>query len=151
MMGRFKTPAPAPPTTPYSRTPLRQPAITPRSIHSRKTAVSHVSTLSLVAAFDELCRNGAVLQEDSEKHFVSHVKAAGEWRKKFKLAEAEKTRLTTLLIQKDKELAGKDYQLKQARSFVEDEVKSQYKSFEIKTSRYCSFNFRLQLSTLLIL
>ena len=130
-MGRFKTPAPAPPTTPYSRTPLRQPSITPRGISNRNgrgisSAVSQVSTLSLVAAFDELCRNGAVLQEDSEKHFVSHVRAAGEWRKKFKLAEAEKTRLTTLLIQKDKELAGKDYQLRQARSFVEDEVRSQY-------------------------
>ena len=83
-MGRFKTPAPAPPTTPYSRTPLRQPAITPRGINNRNgrgisSVVSQVSTLSLVAAFDELCRNGTVLQEDSEKHFVSHVRAAGEW------------------------------------------------------------------------
>ena len=93
-MGRFKTPAPAPPTTPYSRTPMRQPTVTPRGLSSRNgrgisTAVSQVSTLSLVAAFDELCRNGSVLQEGSEKHFVSHVKASGDWRKKYKLAESE--------------------------------------------------------------
>ena len=128
-MGRFKTPAPAPPTTPYSRTPMRQPAITPRGTSNRhargiSNAVNHVSTLSLVASFDELCRNGSVLQEHSEKQFVSHIQSAGEWRKKCKLAEAEKTRLSTLLFQKDKELSGKDYQIRQARTFVEDEVGS---------------------------
>ena len=129
-MGRFKTPAPAPPTTPYSRTPMRQPAITPRGQSSRSargvsTSVSQVSSLSLAAAFDELCRNGTVLYEDSDKHLLSHVRASGDWRKKFKLAEAETKRLTTVLMQKDKELAGKDYQLRQARTFVEDEVSSQ--------------------------
>ena len=109
---------------------MRQPAITPRGLSSRSargvsTAVSQVSTLSLAAAFDELCRNGTVLYEDSDKHLLSHVRASGDWRKKFKLAEAETKRLTTVLMQKDKELAGKDYQLRQARTFVEDEVSIQ--------------------------
>ena len=139
-MGRFKTPAPAPPTTPYSRTPMRQPAITPRGLSSRNgrglsTAVSQVSTLSLVAAFDELCRNGTVLNEHSEKHMLSHIRASGDWRKRFKLAETEKSRLTTLLIQKDKELAGKDYQLRQARSFVEDEVLRQSRHYDFKWAK----------------
>ena len=127
-MGRFKTPAPAPPTTPYSRTPLRQPTATPRSISSRhargvSTAVTQVSGLSLVAAFDDLCRNGSVLHEHSEKQFITHIRAAAEWRKKCKLAEDEKNRLSTLLFQKDKELSGKDYQIRQARTFVEEEVR----------------------------
>jgi len=103
--------------------------MTPRGISNRHTrgvsnTVSQVSTLSLVASFDELCRNGSVLHEHSEKQFVSHIQAAAEWRKKCKLAEAEKTRLSTLLFQKDKELSGKDYQIRQARTFVEDEVGS---------------------------
>ena len=101
--------------------------MTPRGISSRNgrvvsNAVIQVSTLSLVAAFDELCRNGSVLQEHSETQFISHIRAAAEWRKKCKLSEAEKGRLNTLLIEKDKELAGKDYQIRQARKFVEEEV-----------------------------
>ena len=126
-MGRFKTPAPAPPTTPYSRTPLRQPTATPRGISSRNgrvgsNPVTQVSALSLVAAFDELCRNGGVVQEHSEKHFVSHIRASAGWRKKCKIAEAEQARLATMLREKDRELAGKDYQIRQARTFVEEEV-----------------------------
>ena len=106
---------------------MRQPAITPRGSSTRNTrgvsnAVSQVSALSLVASFDELCRNGSVLQEHSENQFISHIRAAAEWRKRCKSSEAERGRLTTLLIEKDKELAGKDYQIRQARKFVEDEV-----------------------------
>ena len=106
---------------------MRQPVMTPRGGSHRggrviSNAVSQVNTLSLVAAFDELCRNGSVLQEHSETQFVSHIRSAVECRKRLKSSEAERGRLTTLLIEKDKELAGKDYQIRQARKFVEEEV-----------------------------
>ena len=128
-MGRFKTPAPAPPTTPYSRTPMRQPTTTPRATPVRSTrvpstTVNQASSLSLLAAFDELCRNGSVLQEHSDKQLISHIQASGEWRKKYKSAEAEEKRLNAIIFQKDKELAGKDYQIRQARKYVEEEVKT---------------------------
>ena len=136
-MGRFKTPAPAPPTTPYSRTPMRQPTTTPRATSVRSTrvpstTVNQASSLSLLAAFDELCRNGSVLQEHSDKQLISHIQASGEWRKKYKSAEAEEKRLNSIIFQKDRELAGKDYQIRQARTFVEEEVKTMFCAVPIK-------------------
>ena len=120
-MGRFKTPAPAPPTTPYTKTPLRSQSKTPKA-SNRNGGVSKINTLSLVAAFDDLVRNGNVFLEGSEDKCLLHVHAASDWRKRCKLVEAERLRLSTLLSEKDKELAGKDYQIRQARKFVEDEV-----------------------------
>ena len=127
-MGRFKTPAPAPPTTPYSRTPMRQPTTTPRATSVRSTrvpstTVNQASSLSLLAAFDELCRNGSVLQEHSDKQLISHIQASGEWRKKYKSAEAEEKRLNSIIFQKDRELTAFEQRIRQARKFVEEEVK----------------------------
>ena len=101
--------------------------MTPRGSSNRNgrvvsNAMSQVSTLSLVAAFDDLCRNGNVLQEHSDTQFISHIRAAAEWRKRCKSSEAERARLSTLLIEKEKEVSGKDYQIRQARKFVEEEV-----------------------------
>ena len=126
-MERFKTPAPAPPTTPYTRTPLRAQSKTPKASHRNGGGVSNINTLSLVAAFDDLVRNGNVFLEGSEDKCLVHVRAASEWRKKCKLAEAERLRISNLLIEKDKELTGKDYQIRQARTFVEEEVNMEAK------------------------
>ena len=130
-MGRFKTPAPAPPTTPYTRTPLRAQSKTPKASHRNGGGVSNINTLSLVAAFDDLVRNGNVFLEGSEDKCLVHVRAASDWRKRCKLAEAEQLRISNLLIEKDKELTGKDYQIRQARTFVEDEVNIDAKIYVI--------------------
>ena len=144
-MGRFKTPAPAPPTTPYSRTPMRQPTTTPRATSVRSTrvpsnTVNQTSSLSLLAAFDELCRNGSVLQEHSDKQLISHIQASGEWRKKYKSAEAEEKRLNSIIFQKDRELTAFEQRIRQARKFVEEEVKTMPCTVSVKYIEIVSGN-----------
>jgi hypothetical protein len=109
-MGRFKAPAPAPPT-PASRlkTPMKPPA--------KKV----ISELSIVTAFDDLMRNSDVFKDGAEQQFLLFVKNAKDWRKKWSYAETERHRLSVALNDREKELSGKDVQIKQAREMVNEE------------------------------
>ena len=102
-MPRFKAPAPAPPT-PAARRNLYGTAKTPGSSNIGKD-------LSLVAAFDDLVRNGAVLHAGAEKQFLKFVQNAQEWRKRWQYAEMERMRLNVIVNEKENELAGKDYKV----------------------------------------
>lgn len=121
-MGKFKAPAPPAPSTPQ---------VNSGKVVKRVKGVSNSSgQLSLVAAFDDLCRDSLVLRGDVPETFVlTFAKGpASEWRRRWRLAETERLRLSTLLRERDKELAGKDCQIKQARKFVEEEQRTRMRA-----------------------
>lgn len=108
---KTKAPAPAPPT-PTFKTPMKVP--------KKK---SSTSDLSMVAAFDDLMRNGSIFHNGAEKQFLVFVKNAGEWQKRWQRAEAERQRLNMLLNEREKELSVKDQKIKQAREMVNIEMR----------------------------
>ena len=108
---KTKAPAPAPPT-PTFKTPMKVP--------KKK---SSTSDLSMVAAFDDLMRNGSIFHDGAEKQFLVFVKNAGEWQKRWQRAEAERQRLNMLLNEREKELSVKDQKIKQAREMVNIEMR----------------------------
>ena len=120
-MPRFKPPAPAPPSTPS----IRSTSATPIRKRSKR---DQIDGLSIVAAFDDLCRNGNVLNQGAENEFLVVLKNTRDWRKKWQFEASERQRLTLLLTDKDNELSGKDYQIKQARKFVEEEQRAKLKA-----------------------
>ena len=109
---KTKAPAPAPPT-PTFKTPMKVP--------KKKSSTSE---LSMVAAFDDLMRNGSIFHDGgAEKQFLVFVKHAGEWQKRWQRAEAERQRLNLLLNEREKELSVKDQKIKQAREMVNIEMR----------------------------
>ena len=109
---KTKAPAPAPPT-PTFKTPMKVP--------KKKNSASD---LSMVAAFDDLMRNGSIFQDGiAERQFLVFVKHAGEWQKRWQRAEAERQRLNMLLNDREKELSVKDQKIKQAREMVNIEMR----------------------------
>ena len=82
------------------------------------------SSLSVLACFDDLVRNGAILTDGSaETEFLKFVKGAEDWRRRWALAEVECQRLQVELNNSVKELGAKDLKIKQARILVENETK----------------------------
>jgi hypothetical protein len=123
---RKARPAPAPPTTPaaFKATPFKRAgyAFNPKTT----TKLNAASTLSLVASFDDLVRNCCVLSDGTaEKHFLTVLrKASGDWKRRWATNERERAEMVETLKQRDRKLAAKDYNLKQARMLVEDERKA---------------------------
>ncbi len=113
-MGRFKAPAPAPPT------PARGMKTPMKASVSKKNSRTE-SDLSLVAMFDDLMRNGSIFYDGAEKEFLQFVNLVRDWRKKWQYAETERSRLSVVLADKDKEIMTKEYQIKQARKMVDEE------------------------------
>ena len=112
-MPRFKPPAPAPPSS-------ATPSFGSGSVKKRTSVRDKVEGLSVVAAFDDLCRMRKIFQDggsESEAEFLKFVKIAKDWKSKWRFEAQERQRLTLLLSDKDNELTGKDYKIKQV-SFV---------------------------------
>jgi len=136
-MGRFKAPAPAPPSS-ASGTPMR----TPNPLRARTGGpvvkkTHSASKLSLVAAFDDLCRNGSVLYDEDpkpEEQMLVFVRNAEEWRRKSRIAGAEKNQIATQLAEKDNELSGKLMQIKQARNYLQEERAARIKAEQERDS-----------------
>jgi len=85
----------------------------------------------LVAAFDDLCRNGSVLYDvepQAEEQFYKFVQNAGEWRRKQKVLQAEKSQISASIVEKDNELSGKLMQIKQARQYLQEERAARIKA-----------------------
>jgi len=110
-MGRLKVPS----SNPKIKTPVRQEMI--------NSNTNRIVNRSLVAAFDDLCKNGTIFQEHFDLKLISHIRASAEWRKKCKILLTENSRLQTDIIEKGKEISGKDYQIRQARKFLDEEQK----------------------------
>ncbi len=88
------------------------------------------SDLSLVAAFDDLMRNGSIFYDGAEKEFLQFVNLARDWRKKWQYAESERTRLSIVLTDKDNEITTKECQIKLARKMVDEERRQRLKAEE---------------------
>jgi len=110
----FKAPPTPRPRPGKAPAPPRPP---PRALRGADAA-----QLSLVAAYDDLARNAAVLNDGSaEKEFSKFIGHSREWRKRWLYTESERQRLTALCAEKDNELSAKEYKIRQARKLLEDE------------------------------
>ena len=76
----FKKPAPAPPTTPRLRTPM-------------KPVVKKDLATSTLIAFDDLMRDGSVFFPGSEKEFLKFVQNVKSLQRNFRSSEEERKRL----------------------------------------------------------
>ena len=87
----------------------------------KATSASTASKLSLVAAFDELARNGNVLNVGAEAEFAAFVRKSQTWLRKWRETESNRVEMAESLRNKDKEALGLDAKIKQARKLVEIE------------------------------
>lgn len=110
-MGRIKAPAPPPPTSRITRS---------------KAATT--KDTSILISFDDLVRNGSVLSVGCEIEMLKVVRQAKEWQNKWRISEMERLRISRLISEKDAELKGKDCQIKQARTFVDQEQRARQKA-----------------------
>ncbi len=108
------------------RTPFRAPAS-----HARRQAPqpppralrgAAAHELSVVAAFDELRRNAAVLRGGAaEEAMLRLVRRSALLRKSWARAEADFRAEATAARETKRELLAKEYKIQQARKMVEDE------------------------------
>jgi len=106
---------------------MRTPGVTKIRSGTKKSS----SQLSLVAAFDELCRNQAILNEgqsQAEEQMLVLVKKAQGWRREFRMIKAERAQALSQVVEKDNELSGKLMQIKQARNYLQEERAARIKA-----------------------
>ncbi len=109
----------APAATPGGAKTRRAPLPPPRALRG-----AAVHELSVVAAFDELARNAAMLQDGAaEEAMLKLVRRTGAWAKRWRDAEVARRDQAAIMREKDRELLAKEYKIKQARKIVEDERK----------------------------
>ncbi len=97
----------------------RAPQPPPRALRG-----ATVLELSAVAAFDELWRNAAVLQDGAaEEAMLRMARRSALWAKRWREAEAQRRDQAAQGRERDRELLAKEYKIKQARKIVEDERK----------------------------
>ena len=104
----FKKPAPAPPTTPRLRTPM-------------KPVVKKDLATSTLIAFDDLMRDGSVFFPGSEKEFLKFVQNVKSLQRNFRSSEEERKRLKHGEQEWFKEREALKWQLKQAQQLLNQE------------------------------
>ena len=104
----FKKPAPAPPTTPRLRTPM-------------KPVVKKDLATSTLIAFDDLMRDGSVFFPGSEKEFLKFVHSVKSLQRNFRSSEEERKRLKHGEQEWFKEREALKWQLKQAQQLLNQE------------------------------
>jgi len=104
----FKKPAPAPPTTPRLRTPM-------------KPVVKKDLATSTLIAFDDLMRDGSVFFPGSEKEFLKFVQSVKSLQRNFRSSEEERKRLKHGEQDWFKEREALKWQLKQAQQLLNQE------------------------------
>ena len=116
-MPNFKKPAPAPPTTPRLRTPM-------------KPTLKRDTTKSLLVAFDDLMRDSTVLLNDTiYNDFLKFVNFAKVLQRNYRGAEEERKRLKCVEQDKDKRIDKNEYDLKEAKRLL-DEAYSRIRQLE---------------------
>jgi len=90
--------------------------------------------ISLVVKFDELNRNGRVLQDPVEKSFLSFVVNTGVNRRRWEHAELECQRLGIELTKASQEISSLEHKLSVARNMLDNE-QSQRRKAEVERDR----------------
>ena len=117
VMPNFKKPAPAPPTTPRLRTPM-------------KPTLKRDTTKSLLVAFDDLMRDSTVLLNDTiYNDFLKFVNFAKVLQRNYRGAEEERKRLKCVEQDKEKRIEKNEYDLKEAKRLL-DEAYSRIRQLE---------------------
>jgi len=79
-------------------------------------------SLSILAVYDEMVRNGAILAEGSEAEFLSYVENSEVSRQRWEHAELECQRLSIELTKCSQDITTLEHKLKHARLMLDNEL-----------------------------